>query len=171
MHKMSEQCPATSKRTGERCKRWVVGGGPCRIHGGAAPQVAEKRKQRIELGEALAKSPHRSPWEVLGDVLHTADVVAQGARAEVESGDVTPQTLFALTDAIERAGRWAKVALDAGIDERRTQVAEQHGAALAGCIRAILDRLDLSVAQQAMVSIVVPEELRRVDAMMAGKAS
>lgn len=171
MHKLSEQCPATSKRSGERCKRWVVGGGPCRIHGGAAPQVAEKRKQRVELGEALSKAPHRSPWEVLGDVLHTADVVAQAARNEVESGNVTPEALFLLTDAIERAGRWAKVALDAGIDERRTKVAEQHGAALAGCIRAILDRLELSPMQRDLVPLVVPEELRRVDALMSGSAS
>jgi hypothetical protein len=95
--------------------------------------------------------------------LHTADVVAQSARAEVTAGNVTPEALFALTDAIERAGRWAKTALDAGVDERHARVAERDGAILAGVIRAILDRLELEPAQEAMVSIVVPEELRRAE--------
>lgn len=169
MHSMTEQCPATSKRSGERCKRWVIGGGPCPIHGGKAPQVEAKRLERIELGEALARSPRRSPWEVLADVLHTADVVAQAARADVEGGNVTPQTVFLLTDAIERAGRWAKTALDAGVDERQTRVAEREGAILASVIRAILGRLDLSPAQEAMVTIVVPQELRRAAELEAAR--
>jgi hypothetical protein len=161
MHPLTSQCTATSKRSGERCKRLVIGGKVCRIHGGAAPQVAEKRRDRIDLAEALADSPRRSPWEVLADVLHSADVIAQSARKQVTSGEVTPETLFALTDAIERAGRWAKTALDAGVDERRIQVAEDQGMRLANAIRAILDRLDLTEQQRVLVGRVVPEELRR----------
>lgn len=165
MHPLTEQCPALSKRSGRRCKRWVVGGGPCAIHGGKAPQVNTKRLERVELGEALLRAPRRSPWEVLGDVLHTADVVAQAAREEVTDGNVSPEAVYALTEAIERAGRWAKTALDAGVDERRTRVAEQEGAILAGAVRSILDRLELSPTQQALVGTVVPEELRRAGAL------
>lgn len=51
-------------------------------------------------------------------------------------------------------------AIAAGIEERRVRLAEDQGALVAGLIRRILDRLDLSPAQQLLVGEVVPAELR-----------
>ncbi len=56
----------------------------------------------------------------------------------------------------------AKVAIAAGIEERRVRLAEQQGALLAGVIKNILGDLDLSPEQQAMIGTVVPRHLRAV---------
>lgn len=56
----------------------------------------------------------------------------------------------------------AKMALDAGVEERRVKLAESQGALLADVIRRILADLDLSPEQQAKVSSVVTRHLRAV---------
>ena len=44
----STQCTATSKRSGERCRRMAIRGGTvCPMHGGSAPAVKESARQRI----------------------------------------------------------------------------------------------------------------------------
>lgn len=165
------RCSAMSKTTGERCRQFAVAGASvCHYHGGAADQVKRKAAERVTLAEALAAAPHRAPWEVLADVVHGADVVAQAARDEVINGQVTPATLLAFTDALEQAGRWAKTALDAGVDERQVQLAERQGQMLVEALRRIFDRLGLTDAQRALIPQVVPEELRRVAAAEAPRA-
>jgi hypothetical protein len=43
------QCTATAKSTGERCKRPAIKGGTvCYQHGGAAPQVQQKAQERLD---------------------------------------------------------------------------------------------------------------------------
>lgn len=56
----------------------------------------------------------------------------------------------------------AKVAIAAGIEERKVRLAEQQGALLAGVIKNILGDLDLTIEQQARVGEVVPRHLRAV---------
>lgn len=54
-HPLSQQCTATSKATGHRCRRQVVGAAVCIVHGGRAPQVAAKREERVVAWEAQAE--------------------------------------------------------------------------------------------------------------------
>lgn len=54
----------------------------------------------------------------------------------------------------------SRTALSAGVEERRVRLAEQTGAMVAQVIRRVLEGLNLSVEQQALVSTVVPRELR-----------
>lgn len=43
------RCTATSKQSGQRCKRApIVGGTVCRMHGGAAPQVKQAALARLQ---------------------------------------------------------------------------------------------------------------------------
>lgn len=45
---MTQQCTATAKSTGERCKRDAIkGGNVCPVHGGSAKQVKEKAQERL----------------------------------------------------------------------------------------------------------------------------
>lgn len=64
----------------------------------------------------------------------------------------------------DRLVRVAATAIRAGIEERRVELAEQQGQAFVSVIRNILNRLALSPDQQALVSTVVPEELRALAA-------
>jgi hypothetical protein len=132
------------------------------MHGGSAPQVKRKRLERIALAQALAADPRRDPGEVLSDVLHQADHLMRKARGEVDANRPTAKTMLRLLELTERAGGWAKVALDAGTSERQTRVMEAQAIALAGVITRVLDRLDLTSAQRELVPVVVPAELERL---------
>ena len=45
---MARQCTATAKSTGKRCTHPPIhGGSVCRFHGGAAPQVIKKARERL----------------------------------------------------------------------------------------------------------------------------
>ena len=64
----------------------------------------------------------------------------------------------------DRLTRVCAAAIKAGIEERRVKLAEQQGILVAAVIRRILTRLNLSDDQAALVSKVVPEELRALTA-------
>lgn len=63
-------------------------------------------------------------------------------------------------DERDRLVRVSAAAIKAGIEERRVQLAEQQGQLIAAAIRRVLDRLNLTQAQQVLVGEVVPAELR-----------
>lgn len=55
---MDSQCRATSKQSGKRCGRAAIpGGSVCRMHGGSAPQVQSRARERLleMVDPALAK--------------------------------------------------------------------------------------------------------------------
>lgn len=60
----------------------------------------------------------------------------------------------------------AKLALDAGVAEREIRLAEQQGTILADAIEKILDRMQLTPAQYALIPDVVPTVLRAVSVRM-----
>lgn len=55
-----------------------------------------------------------------------------------------------------------RIAIAAGIEERRVRLAEQQGAMLAGVIKSILGDLGLTPEQSARVPEIVPRHLRAV---------
>lgn len=47
---MEGRCTATSKQSGQRCKRWPIPGGHvCVMHGGGSPLVKAKAEQRLAM--------------------------------------------------------------------------------------------------------------------------
>lgn len=114
---LTEQCTATSSRTGARCRRLVVGGGVCPSHGGKAPQVAAKRQERIELGRlrlAGVVAEDLTPPEALLAAVRDADQVRQAIRAKIAQDDgLDPDTLDLFGQWLDRAGRLSKSAIDA----------------------------------------------------------
>ena len=59
--------------------------------------------------------------------------------------------------------RLARVSLEAvkvGIEQRRVKLAEDQGALVAAVVRRVLDRLNLTPEQAALIPTIVPEELR-----------
>lgn len=161
------KCRAHSKRTGQPCGRHAMPGtAVCHMHGGKAPQVQAKAQIRLTLAQAFEWGDRRPAWQILADALHTADTLMLDARTKLtDQGEpVTAADLDLFLQALDRAQRFAKTVLDAGVDERRARVAEEQAALLAGVIRNILDDLDLSREQQARVGEVVPRHLRTLAA-------
>jgi hypothetical protein len=62
----------------------------------------------------------------------------------------------------DRCARFAKLALDAGIEERRVRVAERQAETLELVIRAALERAGLGVAERARVIEAVPVVLGEI---------
>lgn len=137
------QCTAKSKRSGKQCRNApILGGTVCERHGGKAPQVraaANRRLQRADLddqiGGLLAELEHEAhaagPNAVLLDAVHRCSAMAQVLGAVV--GGLGPDELYGpnhLLDAVphvavtmyetwlDRAARAAKLACDAGVDEK-----------------------------------------------------
>jgi hypothetical protein len=145
---LSSQCHAMSKRSGRRCRRMVVGGGSnavCTMHGGAAPQVRAANAARlIELRAQLAAGerepqPPRHPAEVLLSSIDGADQVMSQLRRDFAAGLLSPELSRAYGEALDRAGRLAKLALDARTDERLVRVSELQAARLIRTMDRVLN--------------------------------
>lgn len=181
----SRQCRARSKRSGERCRRAAIrGGAVCSFHGGRAPAVVARADQRLAVAEATevvnaAASVRRSMTmsQVYTELLRTAATAvlwrdALEEKVEALNGqwrytsDLMTEQLRSEVKLFERAmGQAAKVLelvarLD--IESRASRLDEAQGALVAAAVRRILDALDLTPEQQALVPVVVPRELRRV---------
>lgn len=89
------QCTATSKQSGERCKRApIVGGFVCSIHGGSIPAVKKSARERLlaMVDPAL---------DALLRALHTGPPCAHCGRSDA---DRDPVVLRAAQVVLDRAG-------------------------------------------------------------------
>ncbi len=172
---LARQCKAKSKATGKQCQRPAMKGGMvCQKHGGTAPQVKAKAAERYQtmqseqaarrLGLLVDISPQQA---LIDEVQRSAGMVcfyqARIDQIADEMGiDALPAApwLDLMDRERDRLVRASSAALKAGIDERTVRLAEQQGALVAACIKRILVRLNLTAAQNDLVPVVVPEELR-----------
>lgn len=176
------RCGATT-RSGEPCKSWAMQGqSRCRMHGGSSPQARRKADERQAVRAALADidatlahegfGQVEDPLAELGQLVAEASAFKRALAARVNAlqsvsysapGAGTEQLRAELglyERAMDRTARFLEVMIRSGFDERRIRVTEAQGQLLVGCIRRVLDRLELNDAQRALVVTVVPEELR-----------
>ena len=144
-HPLSEQCTAKSKRSGQQCRHFVIGGGVCHLHGGKAPQVAAAREARIIAAQAQASGEvtvYRDPGEALVSAAVDADQIVQKLKRALESGEqIKAGELRALGEWLDRTGRLAKTVLDARVDERKVRITELQHRELFAIIAAVLSEL------------------------------
>lgn len=170
----------------------IVGGTVCAMHGGKSPVVVNAAQARLEhrkavlavetFGLPVEVDPHTALLEELhrtaGAVQWLGAIVADLKQDQVawgivrrktggEDQGVTREARLNVWAAEWRAERKhllevAKTCIGVGIEERRVRLAEEAGRQLAGVIRAVLDRLDLTDDQQRAALVIVPEEFRRL---------
>lgn len=117
-------------------------------------------------GAAAGDDDARSEGGTSGLIGHT---YASGKDVGVFASGEAVRALVALEAAErDRVVRVAKTAHDMGIAEREIRLAEAQGVMLAAVVRRILDRLELTEAQRRLIPVVVPEELRAVEAAASG---
>lgn len=173
-------------------KQPIKGADVCRTHGGSAPQVRDAAARRLAERQAVLAAetfglpreidPHSALLEELhrtaGAVQWLGAVVADieqkkltWGRTKESSGEDSGTTTWesrpnAYVELWHRERKHllvvSKTCIDVGIEERRVRVAEAAGQQLAGVVRAVLERLELSEEQQVRALSVVPEEFRRL---------
>lgn len=182
------ECTRRRKRGGDCHSPAVRGLDACRMHAGTSGEVARAKGSAISEWSALAGQPTVSATEAVLGMLHMswlrvhlyAGLLERQFDDERGAGLVgftrsaahgigiftTGEAIrgLALLEAQERdrCVKFAKVAHDMGIAEHQVKIAEQQGVMLAGAVTRILDALNLSAEQQALVPEVVPGILRAI---------
>lgn len=152
-------------RSGRPCRRPAghgtahVGFGRCVLHGGMTPSHVRAAERERALGEiaTMGGAIEVGPIELLlAAVYRAAGVCAwlrlkvEGLRADelVDGGRVS---VWAQMEAewLDRAARYAKMALDAGVAERQVRIAERTGARIAAALEEAVAPLDLPPGEQA----------------------
>jgi hypothetical protein len=174
---LSERCTAHSKsRGGERCRKWVVGGGVCREHGASkkvkAAQQARAAVMQAELEAAKKGLPYerRHPGEVLLDAVAASDILMQHLLRRRAAGELTPEEAVAVGLAVDRAARTSKIAIDASIESRllafeETRLqrsAEDTAAAWTGLLLVTLRNVALAAADKLLVIDGLWDVMRRI---------
>jgi uncharacterized protein YgfB (UPF0149 family) len=170
-----KRCSAMSKQTGEQCGNSPARGqAVCRFHGGGSPQAKKAAARRLAAaaGEAAVRkfgldvSVHPGD-ALLSEVSRSAALVVwlgdQLAGMGDEDVTVSPEWQAWMQER-QHLARVSKAALDAGVDERRVQLAESQAETLADVIRAVLDGLGLSAEQRAMAINIVKTRLTAISA-------
>jgi hypothetical protein len=142
------RCTARANRTGQQCqKRAIKGASVCLSHGAAASQVRRVAAQRIALTRAAEllgpDTPAVDPGQVLLEAVKAAASLLEGAEAAVRAEEPDADALHALGEAAMTAGRLARLALDAGVEQRLTRQAERNGELVGTLLVRVLEGLEL----------------------------
>lgn len=155
-------------RGGAKCKRpagWGTdhpGTGKCKNHGGSSPsgkKAAAKQELQDFMG-AAAPLMDVDPIEALLYAVRRASGVAAYCRHrttlvepddEVKDGELNIWPRLEM-DALASLARFSKMALDAGVAERRVRLAERVGELIAQALEESLADVDLTTAQRARVA-------------------
>lgn len=171
-------------RGGGKCKRRAgfgtdhLGYGRCKSHGGCTASgrkaaATEELKTFMAAGDPLLDA---DPGEALLYAVRRAAGIAAWLRAKVAAvADTAQLEAGALNvwasheqEALDRLARYSKMALDAGVDERRVRLAEQVGALIAQAMEEALAEEELPAAVQARVARRVATRLAVLEQQPAG---
>jgi hypothetical protein len=166
LHPATEKCNATSKRSGRQCQRLVIGGGPCPMHGGNAPQVKARREQRILLAEAKAKAlpaviePQEEPTadELLISLLTDVRSTLLQIKASL-ADNPSPTWLVLLGDGLDRADRISRSVIITGaqerVEQRKVAVCEEQSWVMATSCRRTTSRVGLGTTSRVGLGRVI----------------
>lgn len=185
---MRVTCTGTN-RAGNRCGRSPVPGGTvCKLHGGAAPQVAARAAIRREVMAWGLGTPDVDPIEILLRLIsqsaaRASHYAAELERLEAEHGllaAVTTRSRFVTADGQvietgeavrvlarleaeerDRLSKFAALAVNAGVEQRRVALAEKQGGQIADVFKMVMadPLLNLSPEQRAVLPVVVRRAL------------
>lgn len=166
----ARRCTATSKQSGERCKRAArVGLTVCKIHGGgtkAAEAKSERAKEAARMDKTLASyvtdREGVTPAEAYAESLALVVGVQDGLRRLLQDVDMSDPKQFAewLGFAVDVASKGAKVSGDGlkiGVAEKALTIEAAKGQLLGEALAVALGRCGLEVHVPAVL-----EELGRV---------
>lgn len=170
-------CSGHSKRTGQACTNPPMHGQTvCRMHGGSTAAARAAGARRVEqarvtagigqvLDELEEQLADRDPLEALLDAVVRARAMATvlGSMLDADKPGF-PARLELYERWVAMQARTAKLALDAGVDERQVRIAEAQAEQLATVLRtfaglllaAVSDRIPAAVPEREALEQLVP---------------
>jgi hypothetical protein len=119
----------------------------------------------------VVASERTRTWHGVGGS-ETEDVPKGQGEETIVSNDVHLHIWGRLYhEAIDRAARLAKTALDAGVDERRIRLAESQADELAEMFREFIEALGLTADQAARAPDLLERTIRRFEVVQGGRAA
>jgi hypothetical protein len=183
---MQAKCKATARTTGAQCSnRPIQGATVCRMHGGSAPAVRAAAARRLEVAAVEADVAAVIASEGLEGVTNPLEALARLATESLAMKAALAARVNALQEisttsklgvealkvevllyerALDRTAKFLDLLAKSGFEERRLRLDEHTAGMFVQVMRNVLDRLDLTPAQQALVGTVVPNELRALNA-------
>lgn len=134
-----------------------VGRGACKLHGGAAPSSIAKyeREAALEAMVVFGGAIEVDPLEALLQCVYRAAGVAAWLRLKVESldGELDPDSAWVRLQGewTDKQARYAKMAIDAGVSERKVRIMERTGQRIAAALDDAVAPLDLPPEARAAV--------------------
>ncbi len=182
---MKALCTA-HRSSGAPCQRSPIAGGTvCATHGGSAGHVKAAAARRLEVAAVEADVAAVIASEGLEGVTNPLEALAMLATETLAMKSALAARVNALSDitttsklgvealkvevalyerAIDRSGKFLDLLAKSNFEERRLRIDEQTAGMFVTVMKNVLNRLDLTPAQQILVGTVVPEELRALDA-------
>lgn len=165
----AKQCKATAKNTGQQCKKPAIKGlEVCEFHGGAtkrSKKAAHTRVQKAKLEHYLdklgLKKQGLTPEQLMQELVERTGADLEYLAFEASTGE--PLWVDAYTDALDRATRVAKAAIDAGLMERQTQVQEAEATLLVQVVMGALADLGLTPEVQTQAKKAIATRLRQIE--------
>jgi len=174
------RCMATSKQSGERCKRLASpGAAVCAMHGSRAPQVRAKAAERIveaEAGALLARNGHDAVTdpvsalsELAGEVVALKDILG-GKVVELREWTYSDKpgredvraVLGAYERALDRCHRVLEGMTRLDLEDRLARISERQGEVIANVLLAAVLRAELPDSWHAPLRAALAAELRLV---------
>lgn len=177
----ANQCTATSKRSGVRCRKLISPfASTCRLHGGATPNAvaaAERRRVEQRARGILARDGVRtlahpvvelvqlaaeaaSYKDALGSLVADLDEVRYRARA----GESVRGEIVEYGKALDRVGRLLVELARLDVDARFDRLNEATGRLMFDVVMAAGERLGFDMSSDA-VRTVFAEETERLNAL------
>lgn len=159
----------------------------CGSHGGRAPQVRKAAARRIAIAEAerlviglggvldvdpldaLLESVQEAAWNVAAYRLAIEKLVPVDRDGAVDTFGVAKDSLLqrlvtGYNDERDRLVKYAKVCVDAGVEERKVRLAEAQGGLMARVVEAAVDACNPTGDERAAAVRAAGRELRAIGA-------
>lgn len=168
------QCAATSKRSGQRCKRRPSPGAKtCYIHGGRTAKAGERvleqqaRTELARLDVAPVDDPLSELAKITGQVIAFKDQIAAkvneltSIRYSTESGEQLRAEVGLLERAFDRCEKFLTAMARLNIDERLTAIAEAQAEVILSVFSAALEHAGITGDQADAALTAADEEFAR----------
>lgn len=174
------------------------GFGACKLHGGGTPNagLSAGRKAAVIMGAPIDIDPHEAliycVQQTAGEVFYATRKIASLNEEEelqrptvitdrVGSKDGYTETKELALDlhiwirvrqeAMDRLARYSKMALDAGVDERRVAIAENAASVLAPILQLVFEDLKLTKDQLKRAPSILERRLLAIEGTATEKVA